>query len=40
MDEIVDKDKLIDTYLYFDNITIGGYNQNDLDHNVKAFLNP
>ena len=38
MDEMVEEDKLKDTFPYFDNITIGGYNQTHLDNNIKAFL--
>ena len=39
MDDIVDKDDLKDTYPYFDNITIGGYDKVHLSRNVNAFLN-
>ena len=38
MDDIVDEDNLKDTYPYFDNITIGGYDQAHLTKNVDAFL--
>ena len=35
---MVDEDELQDTYPYFDNITIGGYNKVDLKKNVDAFM--
>ena len=38
MDDIVTEDNLTDTFPYFDNITIGGYNQKHLNANIQAFL--
>ena len=38
MDEVVTKGNLIDTFIYLDYITIAGKTQEDLDLNVKKFL--
>ena len=38
MDEMVDQEKLCDTYPYLDNITIAGRAQSEHDGNVARFL--
>ena len=39
MNEIVEIDKLKDTFPYLDNVTVGGMNQEEHDAKVSAFLN-
>ena len=38
MDNIIKEEKLNDTFLNFDDVTVAGVNPADHDKNVKAFL--
>ena len=38
MDQIVEKEKLHDTFIYLDNVTIAGRTEDEHDQNVKSFL--
>ena len=38
MDKIIEEEKLSDTFIYLDNVTIAGKTQAEHDENVKKFL--